>query len=79
MSALDATGLHAIESLADRLHDSGRALLICGARDQPASLIERSSLYEHVGKDGLLPHIEAALTRARELMAQREATQMSTE
>jgi sulfate permease, SulP family len=74
MSALDATGLHAIESLADRLHDSGRTLLICGARDQPASLIERSSLYEHVGKDGSLPHIEAALVRARELMAQRQNT-----
>jgi SulP family sulfate permease len=74
MSALDATGLHAIESLADRLRDSGRRLLICGARDQPASLIERSKLYEHVGKDGSLPHIEAALARARELMAQRENT-----
>jgi len=74
MTALDATGLYAIESLADRIRDSGRTLLICGARDQPASLIERSSLYEHVGKDGLLPHIEAALARARELMAQRENT-----
>ena len=76
MSALDATGLHAIESLADRLHDSGRTLLICGARDQPASLIERSTLYEHVGTDGSLPHIEAALARARELMAQREDTRV---
>jgi SulP family sulfate permease len=74
MTALDATGLHAIESLADRLHESGRTLLICGARDQPASLIERSTLYEHVGTDGALPHIEAALARARELMAQRENT-----
>jgi SulP family sulfate permease len=74
MTALDATGLHAIESLADRLHESGRTLLICGARDQPASLIERSTLYEHVGTDGSLPHIEAALARARELMAQREDT-----
>ena len=46
--------------LADCLHDSGRTLLICGARDQPASLIECSTLYEHVGKDGLLPHIEAS-------------------
>jgi SulP family sulfate permease len=72
MTALDATGLHAIESLADRLHESGRTLLICGARDQPASLIERSSLYEHVGDDGMLPHINAALARAREVMAERE-------
>ena len=50
--------------------------MICGARDQPASLIERSTLYEHVGKDGLLPDIEAALARAREVMAQREATRV---
>jgi SulP family sulfate permease len=72
MTALDATGLYAIESLADRLRESGRTLLLCGARDQPAGLIERSSLYEHVGKNGLLPHIEAALARAREVMAERE-------
>jgi SulP family sulfate permease len=72
MTALDATGLYAIESLADRLRESGRTLLLCGARDQPAGLLERSSLYEHVGKNGLLPHIEAALARAREVMAERE-------
>ena len=37
MTALDATGLRAIEELADALHISGRTLLLCGARHQPAS------------------------------------------
>lgn len=32
MSALDATGLHALESLSQRLHSAGRALILCGAR-----------------------------------------------
>ena len=63
MTALDVTGLHAIESFADRLHGSGREILICGARNQPATLIERSDLYEHVGKESVLPHVEAALAR----------------
>jgi SulP family sulfate permease len=71
MTALDVTGLHAIESFADRLHSSGREILICGARNQPATLIERSDLYEHVGKESVLPHVEAALARAQEILATR--------
>jgi SulP family sulfate permease len=74
MTALDVTGLHAIESFADRLHASGRDIIICGARDQPAALIERSELYEHVGKRGVVPHIDAALERAREIDAGRAMT-----
>ena len=36
MTALDATGLRAIEELADLLHRSGRDLILCGARHQPS-------------------------------------------
>ena len=31
MTAIDATGLHALETLAERLKESGRTLLLCGA------------------------------------------------
>jgi len=67
MTALDATGLHALEVFAGRLRKSGRTLLLCGARDQPASLLARAEFVEHVGKQNILPHIEAALNRAREI------------
>jgi sulfate permease, SulP family len=69
MTALDATGLHAIETFADRLHKSGRTLLLCGAREQPAELLAGSEFEEHVGRENLLPHVEAALARAREITA----------
>lgn len=69
MTALDATGLHAIEQLADRLHASGRALLLCGAREQPARLLQQAEFIDHVGKDNILPHVQAAIDRARELQA----------
>jgi sulfate permease, SulP family len=67
MTALDATGLHALEKLAERLRESGRTLLLCGARDQPAKLLEQSEFVEHVGRENILPHVEAALERAREV------------
>lgn len=69
MTALDATGLHAIEQFAGRLHQSGRTLLLCGARDQPARLLAQTDFVEHVGKDNILPHVQAALERAREINA----------
>ncbi|MGA8110022.1 MAG: SulP family inorganic anion transporter [Acidobacteriaceae bacterium] len=67
MTALDATGLHALEVFAERLRASGRTLLLCGARDQPAELIERADFVEEVGRENILPHVQAALRRAREI------------
>ncbi len=69
MTALDATGLHAIEVFADRLRKSGRTLLLCGARDQPARLLRKAEFIEHIGRDNVVPHVEAALQRAREINA----------
>jgi SulP family sulfate permease len=69
MTALDATGLHAIEKLSERLRANGKTLLLCGARDQPAKLLEQSAFVEHVGRANILPHVSAALDRAREVMA----------
>ena len=69
MTALDATGLHALEILAERLQKSGRTLLLCGAREQPAALLAGSDFLEHVGRENILPHVQAALARAREITA----------
>lgn len=69
MTALDATGLHALETFADRLHKSGRTLLLCGAREQPAELLAGSEFVNHVGLENILPNVEAALERAREITA----------
>lgn len=64
MTAIDATGLHALEQLADRLQKSGRTLLLCGALPQPSRMLHRVEFVEHVGEDNILPHINAALERA---------------
>jgi SulP family sulfate permease len=64
MTAIDATGLHALETFSDRLRKSGRTLLLCGARNQPSELIGRTDFVEHIGKENILPHVDAALVRA---------------
>lgn len=69
MTAIDGTGLKALEDLADMLHGSGRELLLCGAREQPARLLEQSDVAGHIGRENVLPHIKAALERAAEIEA----------
>jgi SulP family sulfate permease len=69
MTALDATGIHALEQFADRLHKAGKTLLLCGARDQPSRLITQSDFQRHVGAENVLPHVQAALARAQEIQA----------
>jgi sulfate permease, SulP family len=64
MTAIDGTGIHAIESLAARIELSGRALIVCGAAAQPLQLIRRSKLPKAVGQQNLQPHLDAALERA---------------
>ena len=67
MTAIDATGLHALERLSDRLTRSGRTLVLCGARDQPAAFLAQAEFVEHVGPQNIVPHVQAALERAREI------------
>ena len=67
MTAIDGTGLRAFEDLADRLRASGRTLLLCGAREQPAAVMRQARFHHHVGERNICPNIDAALVRAAEL------------
>jgi SulP family sulfate permease len=69
MTAIDATGLHALEVFAERLHRSGRTLLLCGARDQPTELLAKADFVEQIGRANILPNVQSALDRAREISA----------
>jgi len=71
MSAIDATGIHAIESFAKRLHDSGRHLLLCGAMEQPSKLLSGSRFIEEIGTENFMPNIQAALDRAEQVHEER--------
>jgi len=67
MTAIDATGLYALEEVAKQLHTSGRTLILCGAREQPAQLIHQAEFEEIVGPENICANVEEALHRAEEV------------
>ncbi len=66
MTALDATGLFALEEVARTLKKSGRALILCGAREQPLQLIHQTECEELVGPENICDNVQDALRRAEE-------------
>jgi SulP family sulfate permease len=69
MTAIDATGLRALEDVTALLRRSGRTAIFCGARDQPRAVMERAGFPDAVGTENVCAHIDDALERARRLQA----------
>jgi SulP family sulfate permease len=73
MTALDGTGMRALEDAATVLAASGRTAVFCGARPQPALALGRAGFPTHVGEANVCPNIAAALDRAAEIHRHRPA------
>jgi SulP family sulfate permease len=69
MTAIDGTGLHAIEDLAMKLSENGRTLILCGMRGQPERLMRRAEFEQIVGKENMCPSVGTALQRANDVLA----------
>jgi len=67
MTALDATGVFALEEVAKQLHASKRTLILCGARQQPATLIHDAEFEDVVGPENICENVQEALRRAEEV------------
>jgi SulP family sulfate permease len=73
MTALDATGLFALEEAAKALHASKRTLILCGAREQPSQLIHQGEFAEVIGEENICDNVQDALQRAEEVYERLEA------
>ncbi len=73
MTALDATGLFAIEEVARALHATGRTLILCGARQQPAELLHEAEVKDLIGKDNICENVQQAVRRAQDVFERLEA------
>jgi SulP family sulfate permease len=74
MTAVDATGIAALEELADILQKGGRVMMICGARTQPAALMREAGFDRHVPPENICESITDALKRAEEIYQEQRAT-----
>jgi SulP family sulfate permease len=77
MTALDATGLRAIEELAAAMQQSGRCLILCGAHHQPARLIARADFHRHVGDANICANLHDALERAAAVHRERQSSRVA--
>jgi len=68
MTAVDGTGLGAIEELADDLRKKGRTLVICGAPAQPAGAMRKAEFHERLGDENICGTLQDALDRAAQIV-----------
>jgi SulP family sulfate permease len=73
MTALDATGLFAIEEVARALQATRRTLILCGAREQPAKLLHQAEFEEVIGKNNICENVQEAVRRAQDVFERMEA------
>ena len=73
MTALDATGLFALQQVARQLKATGKALILWGTREQPAKLVQHSELEHVIGRDNICENVREALSRADEVFEGPEA------
>lgn len=71
MTAVDGTGLSAIEELAGDLRKTNRTLVICGAPAQPAGAMRKALFHERLGEQNICTSVQAALDRAAEIISTR--------
>ncbi len=64
MTAVDSTGIQALENLADRVLESGRQIILCGAREQPARRMQDADFHDHIGAENICVSLAEGLDRA---------------
>lgn len=77
MTAIDSTGIQALEDFADQVHRSGRALILCGALEQPAKFMQAAEFEQHVGHENICENVTKALERSHAVHEQMAASAVS--
>ncbi len=68
MTAIDATGIQALEEMTRDWGSGGRHVLFCGMREQPEKLMRKSGFEHHVGEENCCANVKVALSRAEEIL-----------
>ena len=69
MLNIDSTGLEALETLHDFLTRHDSVLILCGAQNQPLSLMRRSGLAEKLNEKHIIPNLRDAMHHAEGIAA----------
>ena len=69
--AMDATALNALESIVERMQAKGGTVILSGPHRQPLDMMLKAGFIDRLGRRNIRAHFDAALVRAREILAPR--------
>ena len=67
--SMDASALHTLEGLLDKLRRRDKHLILCGPHTQPYFLMQQADFFDRLGRANVTANLDSALRRAEELMA----------
>lgn len=67
---IDATGLHVLNGMYDECKKNACTLVLSGVHDQPHKALQEAGLLDRFGHENVHTHIDHALKRAHEILAQ---------
>ncbi len=69
VTAMDASALNALESIVERFQAAGGVLILSGLHRQPLAMLAKAGFIERIGRPNICAHFDAALQRARAVLA----------
>jgi SulP family sulfate permease len=66
---LDASALHTLRGLRNKLQRRGKHLVVSGPHTQPYFLMHESGFFDEIGRDNVCANLDAAIERAQALQA----------
>jgi len=69
VSAMDATGMNALESVVERIRNHGGTVVISGIHQQPLQMLRKADFIETIGMENFCATFDDSLERAKQLIA----------
>ncbi len=69
VTAMDATGMNALESIVERMRRRGGWVLLSGIHQQPLQMLKRAGFIDVIGRENFCATFDDSLQRARTLLA----------
>ena len=74
VTAMDATGMNALESVVERMKRRGGTIILSGIHQQPLQMLRKAGFIEVIGRENFQPTFDDALARAGALRSNPEKT-----
>lgn len=69
VSAMDATGMNALESVVERMKKRGGTVILSGIHHQPLSMLRKADFVRVIGRENICATFDDSLARARLILA----------